>query len=76
MATNQMGARLSGCPLPLLLLLAAAMAGFSGSVAAATATMPQPPASAALDAVSGDQLHLGWTPPASDGGSAVSSYKV
>ena len=65
------GARFGGSTLPLLLLLGAAAAA-----ATATATVPQVPASAALGATSGDRLHLGWTPPASDGGSAVTSYKV
>jgi hypothetical protein len=46
------------------------------AVAQGATTVPDAPASASLTAQSGSALQLGWTPPASDGGAKVTSYKV
>ena len=39
-------------------------------------SVPDAPKDAELTVLSGDSLHLAWTPPLSDGGAAVQSYRV
>src|SRR5207244_9442370 len=52
--------------------------GSPSSIASATtlAVAPSPPTGLAATAVSSSQINLSWAPPADNGGSAITGYKI